>query len=245
MFLKGVLGEGGFGKVFLACAGDRCKLPSDYRLVMKIQPVREQKFERELEFTKLASDLGVGPYMSFWCGDIRPELVEVLNLDAAERFAVIVLDRWDVDLAHLKPNLIRGSTLRSTRNRKTVENILREKINRLHTAGVIHADLLPKNVLLRVDPDFNITDVCLTDYGISFYTTDASELVKVWTARKWRYYTHADPYNNFRYDQNGRRYEELVKALEAGDESSRLELVKWIGGNPYLIDQFILLLRFW
>ena len=119
-------------------------------------------FNNEVETTQIASDLGVAPklFNSFICPDVLrfPEGGNLIPL------GFIIQEKWDITLGDyyktyeekIPPNLITE---------------LKRKVKLLHQHGIVHADIHPGNVVLKIIqlPDGNIKpiDIALIDFGTS------------------------------------------------------------------------------
>lgn len=122
----------------------------------------ETVFNDEVETTRLASDLGVAPklFNSFICPDVLrfPEGGKLIPL------GFIIQEKWDITLGDYYKNY----------GEKLPQNLITEikrKVKLLHQHGIVHADIDPRNIVLRIQhlPDGNVKpiDIALIDFGIS------------------------------------------------------------------------------
>jgi hypothetical protein len=143
------IASGAYGSVYKVCD---INASCDY--IIKFQKFNlnftKEQWEFEAKITMLANENGIGAkYFGHWsCGD---------NDD----IGVIVAELWDGSLENLKsadgtfcisPNLV---------------DKLEKEINQLHKLGYVHADIMPKNILIKKDNRGNIIDVTLTDFGLT------------------------------------------------------------------------------
>jgi serine/threonine protein kinase len=73
----------------------------------------------------------------------------------------MIFDKWDKDLSQVK-----RWTVESV---KFVESRIRELVEKLHHRGIIHGDLKPDNILVRLSDNKTVEDLVLNDFGVSFY----------------------------------------------------------------------------
>lgn len=167
--LRELLGAGAHGRIYRACVEQSCDT------AVKIQLLRDANaaasFRRESELGMRAAERGYGPRVFLAC------IVPASSLPAqylpsgnaapvGASLGVIVSERYDGSLDRL--GVARWCT-ENVENAKRVRAELHALVARLHADRVVHADLLPKNVLYRADPSSGrITAVTLTDWGLGF-----------------------------------------------------------------------------
>jgi len=128
-------------------------------MVLKLIAQERDEFEREAGFAQLAAQHGIAPALheARWLAD----------RDAG----LLVLERWDLSLEELlaRPSLCVEALRR-------VQRALRRVLRALRQIGVVHADLLPKNIVVRLRGG-RVDAVALIDWGLSFY---AAEVGAAW-----------------------------------------------------------------
>lgn len=161
------VGKGGAGTVSQAClAGDAVPvgLEPGCKYAVKVVEFDRVKYrddvgpwrdrmETEALLSRLMSDHQVGPrFFAHWI---------CTNPETQTTSSYLVTDLWDGSLHDVG---MRGERLSAD-----VIDALQAKIDRMHRLGYVHADLLPKNVLVRRDARTGaVTDVAITDWGIAF-----------------------------------------------------------------------------
>lgn len=144
--LQEFLAQGTYGLVYRLCKDD-----CDY--VVKVQPLFDRttgEFDPELQINFieeakktqfLADEAGIGPtfYGYFICDD----------------FGFTITEKWDRELSKDDPL-----------NRALV-NHLRMEVSKLHAMHLIHMDILPKNVLVKLNPQGQVVQLTLTDFGLT------------------------------------------------------------------------------
>jgi serine/threonine protein kinase len=150
------IGAGTSGDVFAAAVSPERSLS----YALKVQSKTERwELEQECGFAELASSTGVGPRLHDW--HFGPER------------SLMLFDRWTVSLFCVD---IKTLLRPRERNWRFVRTKLARLIDRLHnTLKLLHMDLLPRNVLLRVSGNQMVTDVCITDFGHSERLSEADD----------------------------------------------------------------------
>ena len=165
--LYNLLGEGAFGSVFQVCDQEDC----DKVIKLQVLPKgsRIANFREEVKKCKRASDMGYGPRMFWACLSDGRALQSLLNIPVNSKFleapvvGLIVQEAWDGSLNQLSPiEWCNANVLR----------LLQDKVRKMHEDGIVHGDLLPKNVLYR-KRDGVIVDVMPADFGNSFFWQQA------------------------------------------------------------------------
>jgi len=160
--LRQLLGRGGYGSVYSA---QRDGEP----LAVKIQTLPEEgllQFLNEAEITRIASEGGFGP-----------KLILARNCPITDDtfLGTFVLEKYDTDLQkwwqRYKDSASHVQSL--------CESDLLARIDRMHSYGIVHADLFPKNILVKHDKDGYITEATPSDFGLAVDLTDAKSL-KEW-----------------------------------------------------------------
>ncbi len=159
--LKEVLGSGRYGVVHAACdVKAKCTYAVKIQLLRQKMDVRE--FAIEVAFTKAASDRGYGPRLVLEhtcpaqcasvvpggaCQTIPPEFAGKHELPL---LGIIVMEKY----AHTYIDMVQPRPYRG----------LMARIVAMHKTGVVHSDLLAKNVMVSADKKV----VKLIDWGLSF-----------------------------------------------------------------------------
>jgi tRNA A-37 threonylcarbamoyl transferase component Bud32 len=136
--LKRIIGEGGWGTVSKACLKDNC----NYAVKLIDLPTRNswKDFKRESELAKRMSKAGLGPkFYDYWHCD---------------HVGFIITDRWDSELS-------KSAVL----SKKQLEKLW-QQIEKIHSMGLVHGDLLPNNILVKVNKKNQITDITMSDFGV-------------------------------------------------------------------------------
>jgi tRNA A-37 threonylcarbamoyl transferase component Bud32 len=175
-----LLGSGTFGVVHQACDIDQnCNyaikmqsIESDSTDGEDISPELE-RWRSEAKITEMFSEMyGIGPkFVAFWeCEDI----------------GFIVTDRWDGSLK-------KGERLTPDQIAK-----LEVQLRTLNDNGWVHSDALEKNILVKRNRTKEITDVTLTDFGLTKTIAEwMSPTVDPPLEKMYTYFIH--PYNNTRF----------------------------------------------
>lgn len=145
------IGEGAEGAVYDACAPDCDNVVKVISLPVEFG----NDFETEVRLTQIASDLKVGPqFVDAWqCGGYDKRVGKT-------DLGFIVTRKYDTSLA---------AFLAKTKGRLPMESVAQidALIRQWHDNGFVHADLLPKNIVVNVRGK-TITDAKLIDFGLSF-----------------------------------------------------------------------------
>jgi len=163
------LSNGAFGMVFVN---------ADY--IIKLEIANEPKL-LELDLTNWAGESGYGPTLRRW-GRLNikrsdfDELIAEMSKSAPQivpywfedlgvgdpSVYYIIMDRWDMDLRVW------------TMEKGSLEDIAPEVMGRfvegireLHKLGIVHMDLLPKNILVKLDENDEVVELGMTDFGNS------------------------------------------------------------------------------
>jgi len=197
VFVQTLIGSGGYGEVFTACLGtaEECSRPQNFRLVIKLQilehPDEMKDFNSDVKFSQIASDENIGPHQFYACAST--ELDDLFNLLGTNKvrfrkgtkIGIQILERFDMDLYNFKQSRwLDEDTPLGRANRKFVLSELEAKRSRLHTLGIVHADLKLANILVDIDELMYVVKVCLADFGQSFKKIDAENWLE-----KFRYTT--------------------------------------------------------
>ena len=177
--LRGLLGEGAYGKVFQACE------MADCRKVVKVQvladQLAQQNFAKEVEFSRIASDNDFGPRLFSACITDGERLVDLfrgqgrfslLPMRNQPSVGIMVSEMWDGAL----DKLLKDDGWCD----QALYRAFEERVARMHALDIVHADLLPKNVLYKYDESGNVAELIPTDFGLSFYASEFAELPEDW-----------------------------------------------------------------
>ena len=149
------LAEGAYGKVF-----EFCKSKASCDKIIKLVPLMDVSgFKREANITKLASDLQVSPHLEtqFTCPD-----VEDLKDESTVPMGFIVQDRWTMTVLDFLFETERVSIPPGVKQR------LKNKVLKMHQAGIAHNDLHQGNIILKAERNDKgqlvLKDVAIIDF---------------------------------------------------------------------------------
>ena len=168
--IKKFIGKGAFGTVLQACKlKDRCSY------VMKMidfasSKQRRTDFDREVRYSSRLSKEHIGPkyYLSWICDDV----------------GFLVTEKWDGELP-------RGVTISAQLSTK-----LYSQVQAISNMGLVHGDILEKNVLIKRDATGKITNVTIADFGLMRKATEIQQS-PTWVETLYKYHTHQA--NNTRF----------------------------------------------
>jgi len=146
--IKKFIAGGTVGQVYQVCK----EVQDDCDYVMKIvttnnDPELLEQFDTESAFTQLLSDeAGVGP--------------EVFGAWKCENYGFMVLEKWDGDVGPYE--VLPMDVLAS----------LEDDVTTLHEMNIVHADIMPRNVLANRDAQGVPIDATLTDFSHTQYVND-------------------------------------------------------------------------
>lgn len=169
VFLGKFIGSGSQGMVFASRDGSS---------VIKLETGAD-RYPGHMEFymnlNEWASDNDVGPKFLGW-GPVTIDAIALRHFKALSKKIVphwleadepgqvyySIYERWDSDLsAYVKRDIHRFYDIDNAVMLKFVE-----RIRRLHQRQVVHLDLMPKNILVRVVDD-KVQDMVMTDFGFA------------------------------------------------------------------------------
>lgn len=145
-----LMGEGNFGQVYDACNPD-CK----YVLKVMALPIEfGNDFDTEVEITKKAGNLGIGPkFIDAWT-------CEAEDQHGALSIGLILTEKYEKTLAaYLKE-------YKKMDSNTTI--VLMKLIEKMHKNNIIHCDLKPGNIVVDTNGDREIIRIAIIDYGLSF-----------------------------------------------------------------------------
>ena len=224
--LRELIGEGAYGRVFKACE------QADCRKVVKVQILPDNEaqndFVKEANFTSIASDNDFGPRLFSACVTDGKRLFDLFT--GRGRFSLVPL-RDQPSIGLMVSELWDGSLEEIIADRavwcaRSVFQALESRVARMHELGIVHADLLPKNVLYKHDQSGRIIDLIPTDFGVSFYATDFATFPVDWQFKLAQY--------NLKNPNQ--------PTWSAIEQTPRLRDVTWedIQQDPFLLDEPLL-----
>jgi len=219
-----------------------------------IKIMENQKLSRdELVFSNWASQVGVGPRL-ICCGTMLmskhqllgwaedsigkalpvPKWITALTDIDTVKVDYVAYERWDTNLWDVLQ--------RYTLTEHLIEPIIpkyRKHLEIMRKHGVVHGDLLPRNILVRMKGD-QLTDVCFTDFADAFPA-------RRWFLNQWIDKSYRDLtircFTTFQYRLQLQQaiYERCKQNLAKPIEISKKEcLVRWLLHNPYNLDACVL-----
>lgn len=179
--LERYINEGTYGVVYGAC-----DIEGNCDYILKVQNLAndgaQKEWENEVKLTQALNKNGIGSKMArAWICD-----------EDDQRLGIFASEKWDGDL--------QGGECPPLNIIEKIE----DQIDALHKMGLVHGDILPKNILVKRDKDGNITDATISDFG----TVDTVEQWKFkqhdheWIKTFYDYHHHPGaPYMALYYDE--------------------------------------------
>lgn len=159
--LLGIIGKGTSATVY-ECESD----DDDHVYAMKIQK-HSQDASVEAERAEMFSDMGVAPrYIESWSNG---------------QLSFLVTDKWDGSMKHFGLETLPSPLVFK----------LAVCIKRLHEEGYVHADVMPKNVLVKMRKGQPV-DVTLTDFGLVRQADEWKDYDMKFIKNMHDYYSHAN-----------------------------------------------------
>lgn len=155
-----------------ACTYYVCKISDsneqECNIVIKVGHISE----REVQITRIASDLGVGPLLIdyFTCNNMEhydKEGDSTKDRDYDEKVNVLVLQRLDVTLEDLKI---------------TEDNLdkFKELIEKTVESGLYHGDIHEANIMATLNSAGEVEEFKLIDFGFAKIDADPLDLIDLW-----------------------------------------------------------------
>jgi serine/threonine protein kinase len=138
------LGDGSYGVVYIACKKEE-KESEECKYAAKIQFKDLGTYRDEVKLIKLFNTKGVGPKL------IEDWECTIYGIT----YGFMIIDRWDGELEI-------GDKL----NERLV-NKLQSQLEAIWELGYIHLDIKPPNILVKRNDRKEITDVNVTDFGLT------------------------------------------------------------------------------
>lgn len=189
--LEKFLAGGTFGAVYKSCNPD-----GDCNYVVKIQDLnnsdRKIEWENEVETTKLLNSYNIGSkYIGAWFCD-------------EDKIGIIVSELWSGSLASAK-------NIAPCLSKKLI-NKLTDEIKIINDLGLVHGDILPKNVLVKKNHSGKIIDATVTDFGSvqSIEQWKKDQYSVDWINKIYRYHLD-DPNLILFYKDSGVRLQDIIK----------------------------------
>jgi serine/threonine protein kinase len=184
--LEKFLANGAFGSVYQACDAD-----GDCNYVVKIQELEYglSLWEREVKMSKLLNEYEIGPkFIGAWhCKD--------------DNIGMIVCELWDERLPRdecLPDDLV---------------DKIDDQVRILGKLGLVHGDILPKNILIKRDENGEIVDATITDFG-SVMTIEAwlqNQITDDTIKTFYEYQNHRKNETRIFYSDNNITLEEVIE----------------------------------
>ena len=120
-------------------------LVNNRQLVVKVTTYDES----EHDFYRIAAREGFG--------------VRVIETRLHCKRGIAILEAW--------PQTLRKwlQTVHTKEHYVQLKQLLTKRVKRMHSCGIVHGDLLPKNILVRSDDEGNLTELAIIDFGLSFW----------------------------------------------------------------------------
>lgn len=149
--LLDLLGKPGtYGLVKQAC------LDGDCNYALKIQNISKSNdkkvFDSECQYSEILSrKYGIGPkFIARWeCNNFGTQ------------YGFIVTEKWDKTLYEI----LTSKSTKQICEAKFIQKLY-EQVQNIHKEGLIHSDILPKNILVKLNSKQEIADVTLADFGL-------------------------------------------------------------------------------
>ena len=157
--LKKMLGAGSYGEVYNACK------ESDCSYAVKVIPINggvtPDDFYEEVKISTLMGNEGVGSkvYMSWIC--------EWKDHGGPYNLGMMFMDKLDITLFDY---YLERKNKRLPIDEELLRNLFTDKVRKMVLAGYIQKDTYSSNIMLKLDPEGNIIDLFIIDWGdcISF-----------------------------------------------------------------------------
>ena len=146
------------GLEYAAALASNCMLATRSKTLVVVKHIREstEEFERECTFARLAYDQHIGVQVLDCCRDPK-------------QGGLLVLELWDMTLdAFLTSQLHKEQG-----NLATLRRHLRHIRRTLRSMDVIHADLIPRNIVCNIKRQ-QLQAVRLIDFGLSFFAGEVN-----------------------------------------------------------------------
>lgn len=165
LWIQTLLGEGGYGRVYAACADEQCTKT----VVVKFQALnnanKRADFESECAMASLMDYAGVAPKLFFHDVLSQRDAEKLTGYQfpfGANSIGIMVMERCDYDLGHAPARLFN-----QVDNVRLVIDQLSEKVKIMHQF-LVHCDLFEKNVLIKVK-GAKVVGAYISDFGISLW----------------------------------------------------------------------------
>ncbi len=242
-----LIGNGGFGKVYAVCESrtSSCTLRGEFAWAMKLQLLENpfvvnDHFLEEVSWAERVAGWNIGVKLSEW--DITtvgslPESMQEFKGETPSSTVLVgitITDRWTSDLRRIRQDWAFAA-------KAQILQRLEQVITTLHGHSIVHADLLPKNVLVRFSPHGEFEDLTLTDFGFTFPIVRTRGEVQSWTPCRLAYYFDGE--GNY-INRLPKVYQPLVNVahhIKNHNPSANYRLISdWIIKDPKELDRLIL-----
>ena len=240
------IGSGTFGRVYAICqsSDSSCTMRGEFGWAMKLQLLEKNNdvtdhFLVEVDRNRRAATLGVGVQMHDWdivTVDSLPLPLQNFGRPVKPKtlVGIMIQDRWMSDLGKVRQDWVFASKARIIRR-------LEELISVMHANNTIHADLMPKNVLVRFSPLGEFEDLTLADFGFAFPASRLWQEIPGWTSERLAYYFDGSNITTARLPNTYLPLVITAQKIHNKEPTADPSLIAdWTLQNPFALDKLIL-----
>lgn len=135
--------------------------------VLKYMPVfigKDNAIQRESQALKILNK-----------AKISPRLFKDFQKDIDERYFYMIYEyledgKWN-DLVIFRRKMLREIRVHSDEYKEIIDNFkefLIDRVNKMHSLGIVHGDLKPSHIFVKIDDAFKLEDIKFIDFGLSY-----------------------------------------------------------------------------